>query len=73
MPRPRAAGLANAALADGTLVDLATVEADGTHHGPVRSPLEVGRRLARAVAGAPVPGPVPAGSEVRTVRVGGLA
>jgi uncharacterized protein (DUF58 family) len=69
----RAAGLAIAALADGTLVDLATVESDGTRHGPVRSPLEVGRRLARAVAGVPAPGPVRPGSEVRYVRVGSPA
>jgi uncharacterized protein (DUF58 family) len=66
----RAAGLAIGALADGTLVDLATVEAGGTRHGPVRSPLEVGRRLARAVPGAPAPGPLPPGSEIRFVRVG---
>jgi uncharacterized protein (DUF58 family) len=66
----RAAGLAIAALADGTLVDLATVEAGGTRHEPVRSPVEVGRRLARAVPGAPAPGPLPSGSEIRYVRVG---
>jgi uncharacterized protein (DUF58 family) len=65
----RAAGLAIAALEHGTLVDLATVEAGGPRTAPVRSALEVGRRLARAVAGAPVPGTVPAGTEVRHVRV----
>lgn len=69
----RAAGLAIAALADGTLVDLATVEPGTTRHGPVRSPIEVGRRLARAVPGAPAPGPMPAGSEIRYVRVGSPA
>lgn len=69
----RAAGLAIAALADGTLVDLATVEAEGTRHGAVRSPLEVGRRLARAVPATPAPGPVPPGAEVRYVRVGSPA
>lgn len=66
----RAAGLAIAALTDGTLVDLATVEPGTTRHGPVRSPLEVGRRLARAVPGTPAPGPMPAGSEIRYVRAG---
>lgn len=66
----RAAGLALAALADGTLVDLATVEADGPHTGPVRSALEVGRRLARAIPGIPTPGTVAPGSEIRHVRTG---
>lgn len=69
----RAAGLAIAALADGTLVDLATVEPGTTRHGPVRTPLEVGRRLARALPGTPAPGPMPAGSEIRYVRVGSPA
>ena len=66
----RASGLALAALASGSLVDLATVEADGTRIGSVRSPLEVGRRLARAVPGAPATGSVAPGVEVRHVRVG---
>jgi uncharacterized protein (DUF58 family) len=66
----RAAGLAISALADGSLVDLATIEADGPRHSPVHSPLEIGRRLARAVPGPPSPGPVPPGGEVRYVRVG---
>jgi uncharacterized protein (DUF58 family) len=65
----RAAGLAIAALEQGTLVDLATVEAGGPRIAPVRSALEVGRRLARAVAGAPAPGTVPAGTEIRHIRV----
>jgi uncharacterized protein (DUF58 family) len=68
----RAAGLALAALAHGTRVDLATVEAGGPRTGPVQSPLEIGRRLARAVPGVPATGPVGAGVEVRHVRTGGL-
>jgi len=68
----RAAGLALAALADATMVDLATAEPGGARRGPVQSPLEVGRRLARAVPGPPSPGPVPAGVEVRHVRAGVL-
>jgi uncharacterized protein (DUF58 family) len=64
----RAAGYALAALADGTLVELATVETDGPRTGPVRSAVEVGRRLARAVPGRPVPGPVAPGVDVRRVR-----
>jgi uncharacterized protein (DUF58 family) len=68
----RAAGLALAALEHGTLVDLATVEADGARTGPVRSALEVGRRLARAVPGAPAPAAVPPGVEVRHVRAGSI-
>jgi uncharacterized protein (DUF58 family) len=69
----RAAGLALAALASGTRVDLATVEPGGARNGPVQSPLEIGRRLARAVPGAPSSGPVAPGVEVRHVRAGGLA
>ncbi len=69
----RAAGLAIAALADRSLVDLATVEAGGTRHGSVRSPLEVGRRLARAVPGPPAPASPPPGAEIRYVRVGSPA
>jgi uncharacterized protein (DUF58 family) len=69
----RASGLALSALAAGTLVELATVEAGGTRFGPVQSPLEIGRRLARAVPGAPPPASVGAGVEVRHVRAGLLA
>lgn len=69
----RASGLALSALSAGTLVDLATFEADGARFGPVKTPLEIGRRLARAVPGAPSSGPVPAGVEVRYVRAGLLA
>ncbi len=66
----RAAGLAGAALADGIAVELATVESTGARNGPVQSPLEVGRRLARAVAGPPEPGPPGPGVEVRHLRTG---
>ena len=45
----------------------------GPATGPVRSALEVGRRLARAVAGHPGARPGPAGVEVRHVRAGSLA
>ena len=69
----RASGLAQSALAAGTLVDLATVEADGTRFGAVKAPIEIGRRLARAMPGAPSSGPVAPGVEVRYVRVGLLA
>jgi uncharacterized protein (DUF58 family) len=69
----RAAGLAIAALDRGTLVDLATVEPAGPRRAPVRSALEVGRRLARAVPGPPGPVTVPAGVEVRHVRSGTTA
>jgi uncharacterized protein (DUF58 family) len=68
----RAAGLAIAALEHGTVVDLATVEPDGPRTGPVRSALEAGRRLARAVPGAPAAARPPAGVEVRHVRAGSL-
>ncbi|MGZ4688113.1 MAG: DUF58 domain-containing protein [Acidimicrobiia bacterium] len=68
----RASGLAQAALASGTLVDLATVEPTGPRNGPVQSALEVGRRLARAVPGSPSTGSVAAGVEVRHVRAGAV-
>lgn len=44
-------------LAAGTGVELGTCEADGPRLAPVRTPRELGRRLARAVAGAPGSGP----------------
>jgi uncharacterized protein (DUF58 family) len=66
----RAAGLAIAALDRNTLVDLATLEAGGPRTGPVRSALEVGRRLARAVPGPPGPVTASAGVHVRHVRAG---
>lgn len=63
----RAAGLAGAALRSGVGVVLLTAEADGGRVGRVATATEVGRRLARAVAGAPPEGPVPAGATL--VRV----
>lgn len=65
-----AAGLGRDALADGLHVTLLTVEPEGPVAAPVRSVRELGRRLARAVGGAPPPeGPVPDGAHV--VRVTG--
>ncbi len=58
----RAAGLAVAALRAGIPVVLLTAEAAGPASGRVTSPVEVGRRLARAVGGrlpAPPPGTEP--------------
>lgn len=57
----RAAGLALAGLAAGVPVLLLTAEAGGPRSGPVASPSEVNRRLARAVGGG-LP-PAPAGIE----------
>ena len=54
------------------MVDLATVEPGGARRGPVQSPLAVGRRLARAIPGAPSPGPASPGVDVRHVRAGAL-
>ncbi|HUP86709.1 MAG TPA: DUF58 domain-containing protein [Acidimicrobiales bacterium] len=53
----RAAGLALAAIAAGVPVTLLTAEAAGPRSGPVVSPGDVNRRLARAVAGALPPAP----------------
>ncbi len=58
----RAAGLAEAVLYQGVPVTLITAERVGPVVGEVTSSLEVGRRLARAVGGAPPDGPVPAGA-----------
>jgi uncharacterized protein (DUF58 family) len=69
----RASGLARSALAAGTVVELSTVEAGGRRYGAVKAPVEVGRRLARAIPGAPSTGPVAAGVEVRSIRAGLLA
>jgi uncharacterized protein (DUF58 family) len=63
----RAAGLAHAALAAGVPVTLLTAEAHGPVAGPVRSQVEVGRRLARATAGTPAVAPPTASATV--VRV----
>lgn len=66
----RALGLVLGALTEGTLVDVATVEADGPRTAPVRTPLEAGRRLARAVAGPPMPVAAGPGIDVRHIRAG---
>jgi uncharacterized protein (DUF58 family) len=60
----RAAGLAGEVLATGMPVVLLTAERSGGVAGPVASALEVGRRLARAVAKAPAEGPIPPGAVV---------
>ena len=65
----RAAGLAVAALARGMPVVMATAEADGPRSGPVRSAGEAGRRLARAVAGAPAVPDVLPGDVVTRVEL----
>ena len=49
----RAAGMADDALRQGARVQLATAEVDGPRFGDVPTSLHVGRRLARAVVGAP--------------------
>jgi uncharacterized protein (DUF58 family) len=66
----RAAGMADDALRAGARVELATAEVDGPRVGAVPTPLHVGRRLARAVVGAPAQGPFPAGATVH--RLGGV-
>ena len=63
----RAAGLAVRALREGFAVTMATVEDGGGRVAAVKTRLDVSRRLARAVAGAPPDGPFPVGTEV--VRV----
>lgn len=60
----RAAGLAGSALRDGVPVTLLTLERGGPVAGSVTTPVEAGRRLARAVAGEPPEGPVPGDSFV---------
>ena len=67
----RAAGIANAALAAGAPVTLCTSEAGGPVGGRVDSPVEVSRRLARAVAGPPAEVAVAPGTAV--VRVAASA
>ena len=67
----RAAGIANAALVAGTPVILCTAEAGGPVAGRVASPVEVSRRLARAVAGAPAEVAVAPGTTVLRVAAGG--
>lgn len=65
----RAAGMALAALREGRRVHLLTAEEGGGRAGPVATPIELGRRLARAVPGPPADGPLPAGIRVARVRV----
>ncbi|MEY2475851.1 MAG: hypothetical protein QOG87_1166 [Actinomycetota bacterium] len=65
----RAMGAALGALRAGLEVTLLTAEPTGPRAGRVRSPIEAGRRLARAVPGRPAEGPVPDGALV--VRMGG--
>jgi uncharacterized protein (DUF58 family) len=66
-----AAGLAGAALASGVAVRLLTAEATGPQVGAVRTPVEVGRRLARAVANADAapPSPSPSAVHASVIRV----
>jgi uncharacterized protein (DUF58 family) len=67
----QAAGLANDALRRGGLVELATAEPDGPRLAVVTTPVEVGRRLARAVAGAPASGPFASGAQVQRLGADG--
>jgi uncharacterized protein (DUF58 family) len=65
----RSMGAAVGAMRDGLAVTLLTAEAGGKQGGRVRTPIEAGRRLARAVAGPPAEGPIPEGAIV--LRLGG--
>ena len=67
----RAMGAALGALRAGLEVTLLTAEPTGGRAGSVRSPIEAGRRLARAVPGTPAEGPVPENAVV--VRMGGAS
>jgi uncharacterized protein (DUF58 family) len=58
----RAMGAAVTGVRAGLTVTLLTAEVTGPKAGIVRTPLEAGRRLARAVAGAPAEGPLPDGA-----------
>lgn len=62
-----AAGLVVAALGAGVPVTLLTAEREGGVVAGVDTPLDAGRRLARAVAGAPPEGPLP--DAARVVRL----
>ena len=62
-----AAGLAGAGLRSGLPVSLLTAERSGPRAGSVVSAVQVGRRLARAVATAPPPEPV--GTRATVIRV----
>jgi uncharacterized protein (DUF58 family) len=65
----RAMGAALGALRAGLDVTLLTAEPTGPQTGRVRTPVDAGRRLARAVAGRPSDGPVPEGAVV--LQLGG--
>lgn len=67
----RAAGMADDALRQGARVHLATAEVDGPRVGEVPSALHIGRRLARAVVGAPALGLFPHGAAVHHLGGGG--
>jgi uncharacterized protein (DUF58 family) len=66
----RAMGAALGALRAGLEVTLLTAEHGRPHAGRVRSPVEAGRRLARAAPGRPAEGPVPDGAVI--LRMGAL-
>lgn len=71
MGASRAAGLAGAALQARLGVTMLTAERAGPVAGEVASSADAGRRLARAVAGAPAEGPMPAGAAVVRVTASG--
>jgi uncharacterized protein (DUF58 family) len=66
----RAMGAALGALRAGLDVTLLTAEPTGPRAGLVRSPIDAGRHLARAVPGPPADGPVPEGAVVVDMGVG---
>jgi uncharacterized protein (DUF58 family) len=66
----RAAGMAIDALRQGMDVSLATAEAGAPRLGPVTTPVDIGRRLARATGDGP-PADPPAGAGGEVVRVPG--
>ena len=68
----RAAGIANDALAAGAPVTMCTAEPGGPVGGRVDSPVEVSRRLARAVAGPPAEVVVAVGTAVVRVDAGAV-
>lgn len=67
-----AAGLVASLLRAGLTVTLATREADGPAVGAVSTPVDTGRRLARAVGGRPADGPWPPGTAVLRVSTAGV-